>query len=409
MCIDAFEDVPNDDECRHLKADLIHHSMEKMLSLLSMALEQGLEMWCPDIRLHRVFPRMAAYTTDWPEQNLQCCTLEGSCLICKTAHQGQGDLSDEIELRKWEETLIVLRMYVVTKNKHHLKQLGLKEVWLWWGDMPDVNLPACITPDLLHQAYQGLFKTHLIRWMKEIIGIDKLDDWFAAMPQAEGLSHYPNGISAISSNRWTGSMSKQLIMQFLPAVVGLLEADMREMVHRLIDFMYRAQAPSLTESDLDAMDNNLCIFHHHKGLLVGPVYDKVKHFDKIAKLHMLQHWTHAIRELGDQDDPPNDFEDADEAGLEDVISHELCGDPESLGIETADDESNTQLQGSMANSTREVEDKWNIVPEPVYYPNPRCRMAKTPTVKKLSIHDVVDRYRASNIISNTADFLMQCC
>ncbi|KAG8700080.1 hypothetical protein FRC11_013227, partial [Ceratobasidium sp. 423] len=221
---------------------------------------------------------------------------------------------------------------------------------------------------------------------------------------------------------------------------------MREMVHRLIDFMYRAQAPSLTESDLDVMDNDLRIFHHHKGLLVGPVYDKVKHFDKIAKLHMLRHWTHTIRELGTPDgyntegpehlhieyakvpwralnkvkplpqmvtyiqyDPPDDFEDADEASLEDVIGRELCRDPESLGIEMADNKSNTQPQGSMANSTREVEDKWNIVPEPVYYLNPRHRMAKTPTVKKLSIHDVVDHYGALNIISNTADFLMWRC
>ncbi|KAG8687227.1 hypothetical protein FRC11_007562, partial [Ceratobasidium sp. 423] len=107
----------------------------------------------------------------------------------------------------------------------------------------------------------------------------------------------------------------------------------------------------------------------------------------------------------DQDDPPNNFEDADEASLEDMIGCELCGDPGSLGIEMADNESNTQPQGSVANSTREVEDEQNIILEPAYYPNPQCQMAKMPTVKKLSIQDVVNHYRASNIISNTADFL----
>jgi hypothetical protein len=229
------------------------------------------------------------------------CTLEGGCPICKTPHKGRGDLKDKVELREWEEMLIALHMYALTKNKHHLTLLGLKEVCLWWGDILDINLLACITPDLLHQAYQGLFKTHLVRWMKEIIGVDKLDEWFAAMPRAEGLAHYPNGISAISSNRWTRSVSKQLIVQFLPAVIGPLQADMREMVRALTDFMYRAQVPSLSKSNLNAMDSDLHIFHHHKGLLVGPVYDKAEHFNKITKLHMLRHWTHSIRELGTPD------------------------------------------------------------------------------------------------------------
>ncbi|CAE6459667.1 unnamed protein product [Rhizoctonia solani] len=148
----------------------------------------------------------------------------------------------------------------MTKKPHHLKLQKLKPVWPWWGDLPDINLHACITPDLLHQVYQGMFKTHLVRWIKKIVSEDKLDDWFAAMPRAEGLSHYPNGISAINSSVWTGHESKQLIAQFLPAVIGPLDADMKHMVRVLVDFMCRAQAPSLTESDLLAMDNDLRIF-----------------------------------------------------------------------------------------------------------------------------------------------------
>jgi hypothetical protein len=76
---------------------------------------------------------------------------------------------------------------------------------------------------------------------------------------------------------------------------------MREMVCALVDFIYRAHTPSLTESDLDVMDDDLRIFHQHKSLLVGPVYNKADHFNKIAKLRMLQHWTHAIQELGTLD------------------------------------------------------------------------------------------------------------
>jgi hypothetical protein len=341
------------------------------------------------------------------------------------------------------------------QNKHHLKLLRLKEVWPWWGDLPDVNLSTCITPDLLHQAYQGLFRMHLVRWMKAIIRVDRLNDWFAAMPPAEGLSRYPNGISAISSNRWTGSESKKLLVQFLPTVVGPLDADMREMVRALVDFIYQAHAPSLTESNLDAMDDDLHIFHQRKSLLVGLVYNKADHFNKIAKLHMLRHWTHAIRELGTLDryntealehlhieyakvpwqslnkvkplpqmvtyiqwqevihvhqvylerylagEAEDSIDDANENSLVDIIDYELHGDLESLA-ETGNEGS---VRQSTVNSLGEIEDKQNIVPEPVYYPNPMQRMAKTLTVKKLLIQDLIDRYVALDIISATTNFL----
>jgi hypothetical protein len=418
-------------------------------------------MWCPDGRLRRIFPRIAAYTADWPEQNLQCCTSEGGCPICKTTYKGRGSLDDEVELREREETLQALRAYILSQNKHHIKLLGLKEVWPWWGDIPDVNLSACITPDLLHQAYQGLFKTHLVRWMKEMIGADKLDNWFAAMPRAEGLSHYPNGISAINSSRWTGSVSKQLLAQFLPTVIGPLEPDLRDMVRALVDFMYRAQAPSLTESDLIAMDDDLRTFHRHKKLLVGPVYEKADHFDKIPKLHMLRHWTHLIRELGAPDgyntEAPEHLhieyakvpwrasnkvkplpqmvtyiqrqeairvhrgllnrsmagdedsaDDDNEAELEDVVTYELCGNMDNLSVNKTCNKGSVRPLEDASNGTADVENQQDLAPE-VYYPTPLRRMAKAPTVKKLPIQDVIDRYSASNLVAAATDFLIRRC
>ncbi|KAG8750294.1 hypothetical protein FRC11_010545 [Ceratobasidium sp. 423] len=287
--VDTFKDIPDDDERRRLKVELVHCAMEKMLELLREASEQGIEMWCPDGRLRRIYPCIAALTADWPEQNLQCCTLEGGCPICKTAHDDQGKFEDEAELRKCEETLLTLRTYILTKNKYHLKSLGLKGIWPWWGDILDVNLSTCVTPDLLHQAYQGLFKTHLVRWMKKLVGADILDDQFTAMPQAEGLARFTKGLAGISSNQWTGSVSKELLTQFLPAVISSLTPERTQLVRALVDFMYQGHATSLTESDLAQMDDDLRIFHEQKHTLVGPksVYPSESRFNKIAKLHML--------------------------------------------------------------------------------------------------------------------------
>ncbi|KAJ1299321.1 hypothetical protein OPQ81_000004 [Rhizoctonia solani] len=227
---------------------------------------------------------------------------------------------------------------------------------------------------------------------------------------------------------------------------------MRQMVCALVDFMYCAQAPSLTRSDLVAMDNDLCIFHQHKLLLIGPFYedDGEDPFKAIAKLHILQHWTHSIHELGTLDgfntEVPEhlhieyakvpwqvsnkvkpmkqmityiqcqevihvhwgylnhylvengnlaDTEEANETNLEVMVKPELLGDVEMA-----------------------VKDKGRIIglfegaanfPEPVYYPNPVQWMAKMPTVGKLPIQDVVADYLASNMLSNTTDFLAHHC
>ncbi|KAG8715648.1 hypothetical protein FRC11_001914 [Ceratobasidium sp. 423] len=109
-----------------------------------------------------------------------------------------------------------------------------------------------------------------------------------------------------------------------------------------------------------------------------------------------------------QDDPPDDPEDTDEACLEDVVGRELCGDPESLG-ETTGDRGNAQPSETVANGAGDVKEERNLTPEPVYYPNPLLRMAKTPTVKKLPTQGVIDHYGASNTISNTTNFLMRRC
>ncbi|KAG8732418.1 hypothetical protein FRC11_013818, partial [Ceratobasidium sp. 423] len=127
--VDGFEDVPDDDERKRLKAELVHRAMEKMLEPLQTASVHGVEMWCPDGFKRRVYPRVATYTADWPEQNLQCSTTEGGCLICKTAYKDRGHLVDAAELWEREETLDALRTYIHTKNEAHLDLLGLKPVW----------------------------------------------------------------------------------------------------------------------------------------------------------------------------------------------------------------------------------------------------------------------------------------
>ncbi|KAG9094267.1 hypothetical protein FRC06_010996, partial [Ceratobasidium sp. 370] len=298
--VEPFEDIANDDERRRMKADLVHRAMEKMLEPLKKASEDGVEMWCPDGRLRRIYLRIAAHLADWPEQNLHSCTTEGSCPVCSTKRLGRGSNMDPAPLRDREETLGAIRSYFITKDIRELQALSLKPVWPWWGDLPHVNLATCITPDLLHQLYQGVFKSHLVCWLKHFIGEDVLDQRFAAMPQVEGIKHFVKGISAVK--QWTGRESKEMLAQILPAVLGDLTPDATQLVCSVIDFIFRAHASSMTDRDLAEMERDLEKFHELKELLVvHGFYQSEGRFDRIPKLHMLSHYVHSIRELGTPD------------------------------------------------------------------------------------------------------------
>ncbi|QRV91332.1 hypothetical protein RhiJN_19350 [Ceratobasidium sp. AG-Ba] len=298
--VDAFEDIADDDERRRMKAELIHRSMETMLRPLKVASEKGVDMWCADGRLRRVFPMVAAYIADWPEQNLMACTSEGSCPICVTKQKGRGDINNSQPLRDRNETLNAIRAYFDYKSRIQLKDLSLKPVWPWWASLPDTDFTTCLTPDLLHQLYQGVFKSHLVRWIQYLVGIKKLDSRFIATTRAAGMTHFGKGISRVQ--QWTGRESKEMLKQFLPLVVGDLSPELARLVTSAVEFIYRSHSSTMTETDLKELDADLETFHRLKDLMVDKgFYPSSARFDKIPKIHMLRHYSHSIRQLGTPD------------------------------------------------------------------------------------------------------------
>ncbi|QRV92934.1 hypothetical protein RhiJN_20952 [Ceratobasidium sp. AG-Ba] len=298
--VDEFEDILDDNERRRMKAEVIHRCMEVMLKPLKEAAEKGIEMWCADGRARRVFPIVAAYIADWPEQNIMACTSGGTCPICTTKFEGRGDHSNPAPLRDRGETLNAIRAYFDYKNRSQLDRSGLKPVWPWWAILDDVNLSTCMTPDLLHQLYQGLFKTHLVRWMQYIIGVKALDNRFAATTRAAGMRHFTKGISHVQ--QWTGRESKEMLRQILPLVVKETEPEMGELFSSAVEFIYRARAPTMTKTDVVELEQTLDTFQRLKKLMVNRGFYKTSaRFDHIPKLHVIGHYASAIRELGTPD------------------------------------------------------------------------------------------------------------
>ncbi|KAE9386562.1 hypothetical protein BT96DRAFT_960556 [Gymnopus androsaceus JB14] len=63
----------------------------------------------------------------------------------------------------------------------------------FWVGFPCVDIHCCISPDILHQLYQGVLK-HLIGWVQEVMREDELDARIQCLPPACGVCHFKNGI-----------------------------------------------------------------------------------------------------------------------------------------------------------------------------------------------------------------------
>ncbi|QRV97816.1 hypothetical protein RhiJN_25835 [Ceratobasidium sp. AG-Ba] len=386
---------------------------------------------------------VAAYIADWPEQNLIACTSEGSCPICVTKQKGRGDINNSQPLRDRNETLNAIRAYFDYKSRVQLKDLSLKPVWPWWASLPDTDFTTCLTPDLLHQLYQGVFKTHLVRWIQYLVGIKQLDSRFIATTQAAGMTHFGKGISRVE--QWTGRESKEMLKQFLPLVVGDLSPELARLVTSAVEFIYQAHSSTMTDTDLQELDVALETFHRLKELMVKKgFYPSSARFDKIPKIHMLRHYSHSIRQLGTPDgysteapehlhieyakDPwrvSNKDEDGCEAEVEDEcepvelstvtraagqsmemtvsgvgVTRSTGGVVEDVAATANVSIEDARLEGQRGGTYPESASDGNT-----YYPDPVRRMAKYPTRPNLLVRDVIHDYGALDIKSAVADFL----
>ncbi|KAG8729278.1 hypothetical protein FRC12_021088 [Ceratobasidium sp. 428] len=118
------------------------------------------------------------------------------------------------------------------------------------------------------------------------------------------MRHFKQGISGLQ--QWTGRESKELEKQLLPVIASLdgpnWDLDFVRLARALINFIYRAQASRMTEDDVVRLEETLAEVHQVKGVLVRMgVFKNYSRFDKIAKLHMIFHWSDDIREMGTPD------------------------------------------------------------------------------------------------------------
>ncbi|EUC55840.1 hypothetical protein RSOL_140310, partial [Rhizoctonia solani AG-3 Rhs1AP] len=303
--VDEFSEVKDLNERARLKHKLVHDALARLMEPLRQAAKEGVIMECADGRQRRIYPIPAAFEGDWPEQCGMASAEEGGCPVCEQDYDHRSDYPNLAPLRTPNGTLAALRVYFQNnKDPGELKSLRLKPWWPWWASIPYMNFHASIMPDLLHQLYQGMLKTHVIPWTKKVFGAHLVDKCFRAMPGAVGLRHFTKGISRIPGSRWTGRESRETAKQLLPVIASQpsVNSSFVSLTRSVLDFTYRAHKSQMSESDLQRLERTLGEFHDNKAVLVAlGIYKKLEHLNRVKKLHMKTHYYHAICEMGTPD------------------------------------------------------------------------------------------------------------
>ncbi|KAJ6586237.1 hypothetical protein B0H10DRAFT_2168059 [Mycena sp. CBHHK59/15] len=154
----------------YLPISTFHHCMSIITKSLISNGTNSVDMMCADGFVRWVWPILAMYVTEYPEQCLVANCMENSCPICKVNPSSRV----KCEVRgDWFETCLHTSLGYIFQS---------------------------FMPDLLHQLHKGVFKDHLVKWCTNIVTTKEVDACFHSMTPHPGVRHFKNGISMIGDN-----------------------------------------------------------------------------------------------------------------------------------------------------------------------------------------------------------------
>jgi hypothetical protein len=292
----------NDQEHRSRVQRVFHESMRIVLEPLINAGTNGVEMTSSDGAVRQVHPILTCYVADYPEQCLVTCTKYGTCVKCQASAEDLQNLKPALNrTQKWTQDIIAQGMEEANGNakKFHTycmsNDVAGSVYKPFWVGFPFCDIHRAITPDVLHQLYQGVFK-HLVSWCQKILTPQALDCRIRALPPAYGLRQFKNGISALS--QISGPERKNMAKILLGCLVGSIPSQGIAAVTALLDFIYIAQYPAHDSATLGYLQDALDRFHKNRTYFMSTL---VRNHFNIPKFHSLLHYIEAIELFGTTD------------------------------------------------------------------------------------------------------------
>lgn len=268
---------------------------------LIQAGEQGVEVTAGDGSVRRVFPILASYVADYPEQCLVTCSKYGTCPKCQCPRDKLEDEKARDPRTPQFTKSIIEDAWSACSSASAAEAVCMEQdvngavKKPFWVGLPYTDVHLSATPDVLHQLYQGVFK-HLVSWCQDLLTEEELDCRLRCLPPSFGIRHFKNGISALS--QVSGKERKDMAKVLLACLVGKVPRSCLLMFRSLLDFIYLAQYPTHDDDTLQYLKDALKTFHAHKKVLVNL---EIREDLNIPKVHSLQHYVQSIRYFGTTD------------------------------------------------------------------------------------------------------------
>ncbi|KAL0059745.1 hypothetical protein AAF712_013505 [Marasmius tenuissimus] len=293
--------------------NIFHSCMKHIVKPLEKAGVDGTRLSSGDGVVRRAHPLLAIYACDYPEQITVTCARYGDCPECQIIEEMMGEGTTLYPVRDLAKILHALATLdddpeAAGAFKEACRQAGVKPVFdPFWKDLPYSNIFRSITPDILHQLYQGLIK-HLKNWVIKAYGAAEIDARCRRLPPNHHVRLFMNGISSLS--RLTGQEHNEIARFLLSIIIdiplpgGFSAVRIIRCVRGLIDFLYLAQYPTHTDETLSLLSDALERFHANKNIFVD--LDIRPHF-QLPKLHFLNHYIWKIRHFGSLDNSDTQY------------------------------------------------------------------------------------------------------
>ncbi|KAM6491400.1 hypothetical protein JOM56_013174 [Amanita muscaria] len=393
---------------RRMIANLFHACLRRLLAPLDRLGIEGIIMTDGNGIKRRIHPILAVYVGDYPEQLLVTCIKTGECPKCDVARDDIGQLHASASMRDLNAVLRAL-----SKAKENArgyisacKRFGIKPVYHpFWEPLPYVDIFQAITPDILHQLHQGVFK-HLVSWLVQAYGASEIDARVQRLIPNHHIHIFPNGISRLS--RVTGK-EHNFISRVILGVVsdmclpgGFNASRLVRAVRALLDFMFLAQNPVISACSLKT-------FHENKAVFVD--LGIREHF-LIPKLHALKHYVTSIQLFGSTDNYNTQHTERLHIDYTKDAYRAMNTRDEypqmTVWLERREKIERHEKYINWRNHT--VDDTQPLlsprVPSPLS--GQQINMTRFPTVQAVSIDDVVSKYGATFFYDAFARFVVLC-
>ncbi|KIK97443.1 hypothetical protein PAXRUDRAFT_136264, partial [Paxillus rubicundulus Ve08.2h10] len=269
--------VAHGDYASILQARLWHWCMDIVCGGLKRVAARGEFMVDPAGYLRYCFTPLVGYLADLPEQLMIACIA-----------QSTSPLAQHVD--PWK----------VREFQGGAKAINLSGVHLpFWRDWRFGNPVYFLTPEILHTLHKFFFD-HILKWCKEGLGQDELDSRYTSQHRRVGTRHFTNRVSHIK--QMTGQEHWDLQRTIVASIAGPVSSDFVHAIRALINFIYKAQAPTFTDVSITSMVESLAEFHLHKDSIISAGLRRgasgpINHFE-IPKLELFHSFASAIRNIG---------------------------------------------------------------------------------------------------------------